>query len=154
MLNGISPKKVFLYQLLTLGLYYFYWCSKSRQAINKAAGRSMVPTTWLLVVPAWNYWWAWQYSNALEFVTYSRIKKSDTFAVYVIGSCFLFGTYSFFPDFSSDTSSSPNLHAILIIAGIVIGLLILASIVGFGFFCAITQKKINAITTQLSTKSS
>jgi hypothetical protein len=145
MLNGTSTKKIYLYQFLTLGCYFFYWCSHSRKDINRAAGTKLIPSTWLLILPLANYWWAWRYANALEFVSYNRVKASDTFLLYIIGSSVAGGVVSVVRYLPSNAIKTTNLHS-LIIAAIILGIIfLLLGIAGLGFFCAMIQNKINAI---------
>lgn len=79
-----GTKRIFLYHYLTLGFYFIVWCARSRREIQRSAGRQLIPTLWLLIVPFGNFWWMWQYSQALEYVSYRRIKGSDVFLLYVV----------------------------------------------------------------------
>lgn len=142
---NISGRKIYAYCLLTLGLYFFYWCSRSREAVNRAAGQELVPSTWLLIVPAANYWWAWQYARALEYVSYKRIKYADTFLLYVIatlGPFMVLGTLFGWVD--GDTAEKASTHTLIVGGLIALGILIILFALGLGFFCATMQKKIEA----------
>ncbi len=81
-----NPKKVLILHTLTLGLYLFYWCSKSRKEVNTALGRKAVPTVWFLIVPLGMFWWAWLYGEALEEVTGRQIRRDTTFGLSLIAS--------------------------------------------------------------------
>jgi hypothetical protein len=144
MLSKPSTKKIILYHFLTLGFYFLYWCSRSRTDINRAARQEIIPTTWLLVVPFANYYWMWQYAEALERVTFKRIKGSDTFLIYIIATSFWFIVS---PGYSFSTSSTHlATHALIILISIVLGIFVLVQIAGLAFFCSTIQKKINAVT--------
>jgi hypothetical protein len=145
MLSGPSSKKIYLYTVLTLGLYFFYWCSKSKYDINNSAKQKLIPTTWLLALPGGNYWWMWKYSEALEIVSYERLKKSDTFLYYILGShAWLLLTFGITPNFSfgGRTHLSSTLITIILIY---IFVSIILEILGSAFFCTTMQKKISLI---------
>lgn len=145
MLQGVSTRKIFLYQALSLGLYYFYWCAKSRADVIRSANRPIIPSAWLLVVPGGNYWWMWRYANALDFVSYGRIKYTDTFLLYVVAINFtLFGSpfFRFVPDFHH---SSPR-QTITVLAVLLL-VIVVTSIIGLGIFCAVMQDKVSKLST-------
>lgn len=150
MLGGKSSKTIYFYQLVTFGLYFFYWCARSRADIHRAAGKKLIPSTWLLAVPLANYWWIWQYASALEFVSYKRIKTADTFLLYVIGtSGWIIAASNIDPiirsSYNSTVLNHPTTQQILVIGGIALAVLSLIGIIGVAFFCSNIQHKINAL---------
>jgi hypothetical protein len=145
MLSRPSTQKIFLLNFVTLGLYYFYWCAHSKRDIEASARQSLMPTTWLLAVPLFNYWWAWQYSEALEHVSYKRIKGSDIFLFYLLGtlSPTIIGTYV--PSFSSTNNGPITSHEIFSALAVFGITLWLGWIIGMAMFCAVAQNKINKL---------
>ena len=150
MLNRPSSRRIWTLSLLTLGLYFYYWCSHSRAEINRSAKQNLVPTCWYLIVPGLNYYWMWLYAEALQKVSYRRIKQSDVFLVYVIATSLIWLPSSFGRGFSFNTSHAtasvhPTLHTILLIIGIIAAIAVIMNAAGLAFFCNYTQGKINAL---------
>jgi hypothetical protein len=144
MLDNSSKTKVATLTVCTLGIYYFYWCYQSKQAINKSANQELIPTNWLLVIPGVNYWWMWEYSEALEKVSFGRLKQNDTFLLYIvltIGIWFINSTTYNIDVFGNSDSN----HLSWTIFGILIGGFALLSIAGLAAFCAIMQGRINKL---------
>ncbi|MDB5171120.1 MAG: hypothetical protein JWO35_814 [Candidatus Saccharibacteria bacterium] len=143
-----STAKIYIMHLLTFGLYFFYWCAKSRQAINQAARQQLVPKIWYLIIPGLSYWWVWEYANALEHVSYKRIRAVDTFSYYIIGTGFLF-LLPTFPYIGSDDLGRNDTQIITVLL-IMLGILIVLTSIGLAFFCSTIQKKINQTTPKAS----
>jgi hypothetical protein len=139
-----STAKIYTLSLLTFGWYFLYWCSKSRAAVNAAARQQLVPPTWYLVIPGLNFLWVWQYANALEIVSFQRIKAIDTFSYYLIATGVFFLIPGSFHVSRSDVG--PTTHTLVIIAIIVAVIAVEFFALGLGFFCDRIQKKINAVT--------
>ncbi|MEO7364176.1 MAG: hypothetical protein ABIV43_01560 [Candidatus Saccharimonadales bacterium] len=146
MLHSISTRRLIAYQILTIGFYYFYWCSVSGREVNAAAGRKIIPSAWFLALPAGNYWWAWHYAEALDLVTKQRLKSNDTFLIFILStspSLLLGGgglNYG-----SGSPGDNISQHTIVIIAAIVITFFVLLSIAGATFFICYMQRKIDAV---------
>lgn len=136
-----STAKIYILSILTLGFYFFYWCSKSRAQINQAAKKDLVPSTWYLAIPGLNYWWIWEYAGALELVSYKRIKSVDTFCFFLIGTSLLF-LLPAFPNIGSHDLGR-NGHEIFTVLLILFGIFIVINSIGLGFFCSTIQNKIN-----------
>ncbi|MGH7237187.1 MAG: hypothetical protein ACREGF_01485 [Candidatus Saccharimonadales bacterium] len=145
MLNKPSSGKIYLYNFLTLGFYFFYWCSRSRANINHSARQKLIPSTWLLAVPGGNYWWMWQYAGALDYVSYGRLKSSDTFLLYILATHAFVLLSPLYYFLSGPSHTTASLHTILLIIIIAIIIVFLISIAGAAFFCAVVQHKINAL---------
>jgi len=128
-----------MYQALSLGFYFFYWCSRSRRDIIRSAGRPIIPSTWVLALPVGNYWWMWRYANALDFVSYSRIKYSDTFLIYiiVINLAFIGEPVIRF--------TIQLQHISLTLVLIALAVIWVISVIALGVFCAVIQDKINKL---------
>jgi hypothetical protein len=144
--NPPSTQKIYTSTLLTLGIYFLYWCSASRSAIARAARRELLPSSWLLAIPGLNYLWIWQYAGALEFVSYRRIKRSDTFLLFVLATFLPYTILSSLPQGYS--SYAPQLHEFLILAGIMLAVAVIGYILGLAFFCDVMQRKINKLRVQ------
>ena len=145
MLHGSSVKKIWLLNIVTLGMYYFYWCSQSRRDINKSAGLALIPATWYLALPGLNYYWIWQYSRALERVSFKRINGNDVFLIYIVGANFAAIAFSVFRLFTIDPTATPSINTLIIVFGLAIILLALATALGLAFFCAYVQRRVNAL---------
>lgn len=139
-----STTKIYTLSLLTFGLYFLYWCNKSRQAINASAKQALVPPIWYLLLPGLNFLWVWQYGNALETVSFQRIKAIDIFAYYLIATGLFIAVPGGFNISSSDIGHGTKT---LVIIGIVVTVVLLELLaIGLAFFCDRIQKKINDIT--------
>jgi hypothetical protein len=141
-----SPKKVFIYHLLTFGLYFLWWASSSRKEINTILGKKAVPSVWLIIVPLGIFWWGWLYGEALEEATGRQIKRDTTFGLLLIATLAISGPpYFYLGSFSSGSSGSDaesvNLIVVLIFA--VIFYLIFTAILGF--FPTSIQSRINKL---------
>lgn len=149
MLTGPNRRKIWSLTLLTFGFYFFYWCAHSRSDVNRSAQAKLVPTTWLLAVPGGNYYWMWKYAEALEFVSFRRIKKADTFLLYMLTShAWLLLTFGLEPNFNAGWRFNNLVLAIFI--GYLVACVLL-EILGAAFFCATTQRKISIITRSVAT---
>lgn len=144
MLQDVSTRRICFYQAITLGFYFFYWCFKSRRDILESAGRDIIPSTWLLAVPAANYWWMWRYANALDFVSYGRIKFTDTFLLYVVVINLAFVTPPLFNDLFIYRNDVSN-NAIVAVFLVIFLVIVIISIASLGFFCVVMQKRISKL---------
>jgi hypothetical protein len=84
MLSSPSIRKIIALQLVTLGVYQYYWFATSKKELNAVVGQSHIPTVWMMIIPGLNFFWIWQYARALELVTLGRLKYSETFLLYVV----------------------------------------------------------------------
>ena len=150
MLSQPSSRKIWSLSLLTLGLYFFYWCSRSRAEINRSAGQVLIPSSWYLVVPGLNYFWMWLYAGALQKVSYDRIKSSDVFLVYLVCASLLTLPFTFGRGFNissppATTTVHPSWHTILVIISVIFAISVIINAAGMAFFCNYTQANINAL---------
>lgn len=82
-----------LYQILTLGLYFVYWCWRSKNEVNKKAKGLKAPSVWWFLVPFGCYWWAWQYSQAVESATAGKLRYSEVFGFFLVASMGVLGSF-------------------------------------------------------------
>jgi hypothetical protein len=82
----------------------------------------------------------WRYANALDFVSYGRIKYTDTFLLYVLALNFavFFGSMLRVVGFID----SQNTKDIILVVIVLAVLLLLTSIASMAFFCSVMQHKI------------
>ncbi|MCA9344790.1 hypothetical protein KC946_03045 [Candidatus Saccharibacteria bacterium] len=147
-----SRLKIFLYQYLTFGIYFFVWCHRLGKELSTSLKKQAVPSMWWFIIPGGAYYWIWRMSESLDTATGHRIKKTDVFLLYLVfsGGGFLFGSpYSF--NFGSGSNSSissdtsVNLRLILIIAAIVLAALIFIGITLHAVYISIIQGKIDKV---------
>lgn len=67
-----NPLVVFLFSILTCGLYSWYWIVKTKGEMNKIGEK--IPTAWIWLIPlVGNFWWYWKYSEGIDHVTQKEI---------------------------------------------------------------------------------
>lgn len=69
---------VYLYSIITLGIYSIYWWVATKEEINSLGGN--IPTAWLLIIPIANLYWEYKYCDA--FAKY--VKKDNNGILYFI----------------------------------------------------------------------
>ena len=62
---------VYLFGLLTFGLYFLYWIISTKNDINSLGGD--IPTGWLLIVPIANIYWIYKYCENFS----EKVKKDN-----------------------------------------------------------------------------
>lgn len=62
---------VYIYSILTLGIYSIYWWVATKNEINKLG--ASIPTGWLLVIPIAHLYWGYKYCEG--FAEY--VKEDD-----------------------------------------------------------------------------
>jgi hypothetical protein len=68
-----SPIMVFVFSLITVGIYYLVWLVKTKNEMNRLGEK--IPTAWLWLVPIiGGIWWYWSYSKGVEHVTKSKMQ--------------------------------------------------------------------------------
>ena len=70
---------VYIYGILTLGIYFIYWGISTKNEINDEF-KTDIPTGWLLIIPIANIYWLYRYTEA--FVT--KVKGDDDTALWFI----------------------------------------------------------------------
>jgi len=63
---------VYLFMIITLGIYYVYWIVSTKRDINSKGAK--IPNAILLIIPIVNLWWLWKYIDGWSKV----IKKDDS----------------------------------------------------------------------------
>ena len=63
---------VYLFWIITLGIYYVYWIVSTKRDINSKGAK--IPNAILLIIPIVNLWWLWKYIDGWSKV----IKKDDS----------------------------------------------------------------------------
>jgi hypothetical protein len=69
---------VYLYSIITFGIYTIYWLVATKEEINSLGGS--IPTGWLLIVPIANLYWFYRYCD--DFAKY--VKKDNNGILYFI----------------------------------------------------------------------
>ncbi len=70
---------IYVYCIITLGIYFIYWEIKTKNEMNKAFNAN-IPTGWLLIIPIANIYWLYKYTEC--FVT--KVKGDDDTALWFI----------------------------------------------------------------------
>ncbi len=66
-----SVVAVVLLSLVTFGLYDLYWFVSTKRELNERGAE--IPTSWLLIVPFVNIYWAYKYFEGAEQVNKGRV---------------------------------------------------------------------------------
>jgi hypothetical protein len=59
-----DPILVFLFSLLTLGIYAIYWFVVTKDILNKKGAE--IPTAWLLIIPFVNWYWLYRFAEGFS----------------------------------------------------------------------------------------
>lgn len=70
---------IYLYGIITLGIYFIYWEIKTKNEMNREFNAD-IPTGWLLIIPIANIYWLYKYTEC--FVT--KAKGDDDTALWFI----------------------------------------------------------------------
>ena len=75
---------VYLFSIITLGIYTIYWVVSTKNDINSVGGD--VPTGWLLIIPIANLYWIYNYSVQFYFQFHSRhhMDKKMVFSLFLV----------------------------------------------------------------------
>lgn len=137
MLTRLEPARIYYFQILTVGLYFFHWCARSGGEVNRALGHRECPRAWWFILPFGGYWWMWQYASALHQLSGGMIKLTDTFAYYIIA------TFAWLVVPGFNFSGFNNSFSAWFIVNALVAILIL--ILGHGFCLAQIQNKLNQV---------
>lgn len=66
-----SPIAVVLLTLVTFGIYGIYWEVSTKIVMTKLGAE--IPTSWLIIIPIANLWWAYKYCMGVEKVTNGKM---------------------------------------------------------------------------------
>lgn len=76
---------VYLFSLLTFGIYGFYWMASTKNDINSLGAK--IPTAWLMIIPIVNIFWMFKYLQGYTQIT----KKDNGFLFVLIALCLVLG---------------------------------------------------------------
>jgi hypothetical protein len=62
-----NPVVVLLLTLVTLGIYGIFWVARTRGEM--VARGAQIPTTWLIIIPIVNIYYAWKWTAGAQHVT-------------------------------------------------------------------------------------
>ena len=69
---------VYLFSIITLGIYAIYWMVSTKNEINSL--RANIPTAWLLIVPIANLYWIYRYCEGFA----QKVKKDNNTLLWFI----------------------------------------------------------------------
>ncbi len=73
---------VYIYTIITFGIYGIYWMVSTKEEINSKGAQ--IPTAWLLIVPIANLYWIYKYCEGFA----EKIKKDNNtllwFVLYIL----------------------------------------------------------------------
>ena len=69
-LSRRSLIKVYVFGIITLGIYFIFWLIKTKNEMNSLGAE--IPTAWLLIIPIANIYWLYRYAEG-----FSKIIKKD-----------------------------------------------------------------------------
>ncbi len=69
---------VYLFSIITLGVYYLYWMVSSKNEMNEAGAK--IPPSWLMIVPIANFYWIYKYAEGFS----QKIKKDNNSTLWFI----------------------------------------------------------------------
>ena len=70
---------VYVFWLITLGIYSIYWWVSTKREFNNEFG-AQVPTAWLIIVPIANIYWLFKYAEAFA----NNVKKDNNVTLWAI----------------------------------------------------------------------
>ena len=74
-----SIGKIYLFGIITLGIYFIYWEISTKNEMNREFNAN-IPTGWLLIIPIANIYWLYKYTEC--FVT--KVKGDDDTALWFL----------------------------------------------------------------------
>ncbi len=69
---------VYLFSIITIGIYGIYWFVSTKNEINNLGAK--IPTAWLLIVPIANIYWEYKYCEGFA----QKVKKDDNTVLWFI----------------------------------------------------------------------
>jgi UDP-N-acetylmuramyl pentapeptide phosphotransferase/UDP-N-acetylglucosamine-1-phosphate transferase len=69
---------VYLFSIITLGIYAIYWAVSTKNEINSLGAQ--IPTGWLLIIPIANLYWIYKYSEGFA----QKVKKDNNTILWFI----------------------------------------------------------------------
>ena len=71
---------VYLFSIITLGIYAIYWAISTKDEINSLGAK--IPTAWLLIIPIANLYWVYKYCEGFS----EKVKKDKSNLLWFIVS--------------------------------------------------------------------
>lgn len=71
---------VYLFSIITLGIYAIYWMVSTKNEINSLGAK--IPTAWLIIIPIANLYWIYKYSEGFS----QQVKKDNNTLLWFIVS--------------------------------------------------------------------
>lgn len=75
---------VYLFSIITFGIYAVYWAVSTKNEINSLGAK--IPTAWLIIVPIANLYWVYRYCEGFA----TKVKKDNNTILWFI-LCILVG---------------------------------------------------------------
>ena len=63
-LSRRSLIKVYVFGIITLGIYFIFWLIKTKNEMNSLGAE--IPTAWLLIIPIANIYWLYRYAEGFS----------------------------------------------------------------------------------------
>jgi len=71
---------VYLFGIITFGIYFIYWSVSTKNDINSKGGE--IPTAWLMIVPIANLYWIYKYCEGFS----EKVKNDNNTLLWFIVS--------------------------------------------------------------------
>lgn len=139
-----STPKIFLYQYITLGIYFFVWCYRLGNELSESLQRKAVPSMWWFIVPGGVYYWMWQMAESLDVATGHRIQKTTTFLLYLLLTGASAG-YGIQYNTSTDSITASDAQLFLAVLLTVLALVAFLGITLHAIFMSVIQAKIRNV---------
>ena len=69
---------VYIFGIITFGIYFIYWAVSTKNEINSLGGE--VPTAWLIIIPIANLYWIYKYCEGFA----EKVKKDNNTILWFI----------------------------------------------------------------------
>lgn len=69
---------VYLFSLITFGIYGIYWLVATKNEMNSLGAK--IPTAWLIIIPVVNLFWVYKYSEGFA----QNVKKDNNTLLWFI----------------------------------------------------------------------
>jgi len=69
---------VYLFSIITLGIYAIYWAVSTKNEINSLGAK--IPTGWLIIIPIANLYWMYKYAEGFA----QNVKKDNNTILWFI----------------------------------------------------------------------
>jgi len=69
---------VYVFSIITFGIYLIYWLVQTKGEINKMGAK--IPTAWLIIIPIANIYWLYRYIEGFS----TKVKKDNNTLLWFI----------------------------------------------------------------------